>query len=156
MSLKKFFNRIGQFFSKLWKGLLPDLKKAVHIGVVVVDAIKNFDSLNPEVLDILTAIIPGDLDDKIKDKIREKLPSILIELRLVDATLNLTDPQEIVKAAVQTLQQLSGDYKASFLNSLAIIIARVAADGKLDWNDAIFLEKWYYDHRNVESTDTSL
>lgn len=149
MSLKSIIHSIGGFFAHLFSGLLPELKSAIHIGVTVVDAIKTFDTASPEVADILTAIIPGTFDDKIKNLLREKLPSILIELRLVDATLGLTDPNEITAAAVKTLQQLSGDYHSAFLNSLSIIVAQVAADGKLDWNDAAYLLKWYYDHKQT-------
>lgn len=147
MSLKKFFQKIGAFFQRLFEGLLPELKKAVHVGVTITDAIKNFDLTHPGAADILTAIIPGEWDDNLKNKIRENLPKIMTELRLVDTTLNLTDPNEIMAAAIKVLQQLSGDYRSAFLNSASIVIAQVAADGKFDWNDVVYLEKWYYDHR---------
>lgn len=149
MSLKSIIHAIGGFFAHLFAGLLPELKAAIHIGVTITDAIKNFDANNPSVADIITSIIPGNVDDKIKDTLREKLPQIVVELKLVDATLGLTDPNEIVAAAVKVLQQLSGDYRSAFLNSLSIIIAQVAADGKLDWNDAVYLLKWYYDHKKT-------
>ncbi len=156
MSLKSFMRKIGNFFSKLFKGLLPELKKAVHIGVTITDAIKNYDTAHPEIADIITKLIPGDLDDKIKDTLREKLPVVLTELRLVDATLGLTDPNEIVAAAVKTIQQLSGDYRSAFLNSLSILIAQVAADGNFNWDDAAYLMKWYYDNKNIAEVDTTV
>ena len=156
MSLKRFLNKIGQFFSKLFKGLLPELKKAIHAGVTITDAIKNYDDTHPGFVDLITKIIPGEWDDKVKDLVREKLPSVMIELKLVDATLGLTDPDEIVAAAIKTIKQLSGDYRSAFLNSLSIIIAQVAADGKLDWNDAAYLLKWYYDHKDVPEVDTTV
>lgn len=147
MFLSKLLKAIGKFFSRLWNGLLPELKKAIHVGVVITNAIKEFDTKNSGVVDIITAIIPGNLDNKIVAKLREQLPKICIELKLVDATLGLTDPNEIVAAAVKAMQQLSGDYKSAFLNSFSIIVAQVAADGKLDWNDAAYLLKWYYDNQ---------
>lgn len=147
MFLSKLLKSIGEFFSRLWHGLLPELKAAIHVGVVITNAVKEFDLNNPAIVDIITSLIPGNLDNKIVAKIREALPKICIELKLVDATLGLTDPQEIVKAAIKTMQQLSGDYKSAFLNSFSIIVAQVAADGKLDWNDAAYLLKWYYDNQ---------
>ena len=146
MSLKNVLHKIGEFFKKLFNGLAPILKEAVHKGVEIVEAIKNFDSANPEVVDIITAIIPGTWDDALKVKMREALPKIVIELRLVDAAAGLTDPQEIMAAAVGVLQQLDGDYKSAFLHNLSIIAAQVAADGKLDWHDAVLLLQWYYEH----------
>jgi len=156
MSLKKFFRKIGQFFEKLFKGLLPDLKKAIHIGVIVTNAIKEFDLANAGTVDIITKLIPGELDDKIKDKIREELPMIMTQLQLVDNTMMLTNKDEIVASAVKTLQQLSGDYRSAFLNSLSIIVAQVASDGKLDWNDAKYLLSWYYDNQKVDEIDTAI
>ena len=157
MSLKKFFRKIGQFFAKLFQGLLPELKQAIHIGVIITNTIKKFDTgVGAGSIDIITALIPGDLDDKIVARLREKLPMIMIQLQLVDKTLNLTDPDEIVAAGIETLQQLSGDYRSTFLNSLSIIIAQVASDGKLDWNDAAFLLKWYYDNQYIEAVDTTV
>lgn len=147
--MKKVIQSIVAFVSKLFGQLPPLLKKSVATGVKITDAIKNFDDKNPEAADILTAIIPGDLDDKIKGVLRAKLPQVVIELRLVDATLGLTDPNEIMKAAIKVLQQVDSDYsvKEGFLNNLAIVISQVASDGKLDWNDAAYLIKYFFDHK---------
>lgn len=147
MSLRSFFNNLFQQIAKFFKGLLPELKQAVHKGVQIVEAIKDFDTTNPEVADILTAIIPGTWDDALKDKLRAALPKIVVELRLVDAAAGLTDPQEIMAAAVAFIQQLDGDYQSAALHDLSIITAQVAADGKLDWHDAVYLLQWYYEHK---------
>ena len=145
MSLKSFFKKITSFFSKLFHSLLPELKEAVKFGVVLVNKIKEFDAAHPEVADVLTAIIPGDWDDKLKERVRAELPKILVELKLVDSTLGLSD-NEIVLAGIKALTELSARAKAPFLNSLSQLIAQVAADGKLDWDDVVYLEKWVYDH----------
>lgn len=146
MSLKKFIQSIANLFAGIFNHVLPEVKKAMHIAVSIVNNLKNFDTLHPEFSDILTAIIPGNLDDDIKNLLREKLPQVFIELKLVDATFNAVTPEEITAAAVAVIQQLSGDYRSATLNSLSIIIAQLAADNKLDWSDAVYLMKWYYDH----------
>lgn len=144
MSLKSFLQKIANFFSEIFHSLVPELQKAVAIGVQITDAVKNFDTANPEVADILTAIIPGTLDDTIKAKLREELPKLAIELRLIGATVNVTDPNEIMLAAVKVIQQMDGDYKSAFLHDLSILAAQVAADGKLSWSDAVYLLEWFY------------
>lgn len=146
MSVKSIINSILNFFKKVFHSITPELQTAVKIGVQVTNAIKNFDTNNPEVLDILTAIIPGNFDDLLKEKLRTQLPVILKELQLVQSVTESMTPEEITAAAIKTIQQLSGDYRSAFLNSLSIIVAQVAADGKLSWNDAVYLLKWYYDH----------
>lgn len=142
--MKKFLKKIGEWIAKLFGNILPEVQKAIKLGVTITEAIKTFDTNNPFAADILTQIIPGDLDEKIKDKIREELPKIMVELKLVDATLGLTDPDEILIAATKVIQQLEGDYSSAFLHNLSILISQVAADGKLNWSDSIILVEWYY------------
>lgn len=144
MSLKSFLNKIGNFFAGIFKSLAKELQKGIAIGVEVTEAVKKFDTNNPHVADILTAIIPGDLDDKIKMKLREALPGIVIQLRLVQAAQGLTDPNEIMLAAVKVIQQLDNDYQSAFLHNFSIMAAQVAADGELSWSDAVYLLEWYY------------
>jgi len=149
MSLKSFLHHIADFFANTFHSLVPALQKAIEIGVTVTDAVKNFDTANPEVADILTAIIPGTIDDTIKAKLREELPKIAIELRLIGATINVSDPNEIMLAAVKVIQQMDGDYKSAFLHNFSILAAQVAADGKLNWSDAVYLLEWFYKNKPV-------
>ncbi len=147
MSVKTFLQKIYNSIKRFFTGLMPELKKAIHIGVTVTEAIKKFDTNSPIAADILTALIPGTVDDFIKNKIREQLPKIVVQLRLVDETLGLTDPADIMRQAVKVIQQLDGDYSNAFLHDLSIIVAQVAADGKLNWGDAVYLLQWYYQHK---------
>ncbi len=156
MSLKSILRDIGQWISNIFKKFDPVAKKAVSIAVDIVDAIKNFDTATPFVGNLIAQLIPGDADDKIIAAIRAKLPQIVIELKLVDETLGLTDPEEIVLAAIKVIKQLDGDYKSSFLHSLAVILTQVAADGKIDWSDAIYVVQWFYDHKDDDEVDTTV
>lgn len=149
MSLKTLLQKIGAGIKKLFKGLGKEAKEAIHIGVVVVDKIKA--AIDSPVADVLTAIIPGDIDDKIKDKLREFLPKILANMRLADSCGQLTDPLAITQCAIQTLKSIGDDFIAegarkNFYDSIAVLVAQVVADGKLDWNDGKYILKWYYDH----------
>lgn len=156
MGLGKIIKSIVNFFANLFRKLAPELRKAVDVAVEITNNVKNWDVENHEFVDVITKLIPGNVDDAVVARIREYLPKIVTELQLVQATAGLTDPDEIVAAAIKTIQQMSGDYRSATLNSLAIIISRVAADGKLDWNDATYLLKWYYDHKHNEDVDTDL
>jgi len=97
--------------------------------------------------DILTALIPGDVDDKIKDLLRAKIPVILSELKLADTCQNITDPTQLTTCAVKVIQSLDSDIKNAFLHDLAILVARAAADGQLSWSDGVYLLEWYYQHQ---------
>ncbi|MBS1519623.1 MAG: hypothetical protein JST50_01400 [Bacteroidetes bacterium] len=144
MSLQSFLSKIWNQIKALFDGIPAELKTAIHIGVEVTEGIKTF--VDSPAADILTAIIPGDIDDEVKNWLRAKLPAILTELKLADSCGQLTDPSEITKCAVQVLQGLDGDVKSAFLHNLSILVAQVAADGKLTWSDGVYILQWYYEH----------
>jgi len=144
MSLQTFLSKLWNEIKDLFSGIPSELQTAIHIGVIVTENIKNFVD-SPEA-DILTALIPGDADDQLKDLLRAKLPAILTELKLADSCGNLTDPTQITACAVKVLQGLDGDIQSAFLHNLSVLIAEVAADGKLTWSDGVYLLEWYYQH----------
>ena len=150
MSLRSFLAKIWAEVKSLFDSLESELKNAVHIGIVITENVKNF--VDSPAADVLTTIIPGDADDKIKDLLRKQLPDILTKLKLVDSSLGLTDPNEITAAAIKVLQALDGDIKSAFLHDLSILVAQVAADGKLTWGDAVHILQWYYDHQFKPAT----
>ena len=142
MSLKSFLTKIWAEVQGLFDGIPTELKTAIHIGVLVTEAIKTF--VDSPAADVLTAIIPGDADDEIKDLLRAKLPGILAELKLADSCASLTDPSQITACAIKVLQGLDGDVSSAFLHSLSILISQVASDGKLSWSDGVYILEWYY------------
>jgi hypothetical protein len=145
MSLKTFLSKIWAGIKALFDGMPAELKNAIHIGVLVTESIKKF--VDSPVADVLTVLIPGDVDDRIKDLLRVKLPFILTELKLADGCAGLTDPAEITRCAVIVLQSLDGNVQSAFLHNLSILVAQVAADGKLSWSDGVYLLEWYYQHQ---------
>jgi len=144
MSLKSFLTKIWSQIKALFDGIPSELKTAIHIGVEVTENIKTF--VDSPAADILTAIIPGDIDDEVKGWLRAKLPTILTELKLADSCGQLTDPAEITKCAVSVLQGLDKNIQDAFLHSLSVLVAQVAADGKLTWSDGVYILQWYYEH----------
>jgi hypothetical protein len=150
MSIKTFLTKIWATIQSLFNNFPADLKTAVHIGVTVTQNIKNLIDL--PVVDILTAIIPGDTDDKIKQVLRTGIPVILFNLKLADTCGELKDPQQITACAIKTLQSLDGDIKSAFLHTFSVLVAQLAADGKLTWGDAVCIVEWYYQHK-LKTTD---
>jgi hypothetical protein len=127
MSLTTFLSNIWAEVKGLFNNISPELKTAIHIGVIVTENIKSFV-------------------DELITLLRAKLPEILTELKLADSCGSLTDPSAITACAVKVLQGLSGDVSSAFLHSLSILVAQVAADGKLTWSDGVYLLEWYYQH----------
>jgi hypothetical protein len=142
MSLKTFITKIWGDIKTLFENMPAEMKTAIHIGVIITENIKNF--VDSPAADILTTLIPGDLDDEIKNWLRAKLPAILTELKLADSCSGLTDPQQITQCAIKVLQGLDGDIKSAFLHNLSIFIAQAASGGKLTWSDGVTILEWYY------------
>ena len=142
MSLKNTITKVWAQIERLFDGMPSNIKTAIHIGVVVTENMKTF--IDSPGADILTAIIPGDIDDEIKGWLRAKLPALLCELKLADSCGSLTDLEQITACAIKCLQDKSGDLKSAYLHSLSIFIAQIAADGKLTWHDGVSILEWYY------------
>jgi hypothetical protein len=144
MSLKTFLTKTWANVKGLFDGIPSELKIAIHIGVVVTEAIKAF--VDSPVADVLTTLIPSDADDEIKDLLRAKLPGILTELKLADSCSCLTDPAQITTCAIKVLQGLDGDVNSAFLHSLSILVAQTVSKGQLTWGDGVYILEWYYQH----------
>jgi hypothetical protein len=144
MSLQSFLTKIWTEIKSLFDKIPSELKTAIHIGVAVTQNIKTF--VDSPAADVLTAIIPGDIDDEIKNWLHAKLPEILTELKLADSCSALTDPAAITACAIKVLQGLDGNVQSAFFHNLSILVAKVAADGKLTWSDGVYLLQWYYEH----------
>jgi hypothetical protein len=113
---------------------------------------KYFAFISPSFADspvagILTTIIPGDVDGKITNKLQLSLPVLLTELKLVESSLNLTQPNAITNAAVDTIKTMDKNIKPGLLHHLSVLITQIVADGKLNWSDAVYLCQWYYEHK---------
>ena len=144
--------KISSWLKKIWKAIqslfnrIPaELKTAIHTGVVVTENIKNF--VDSPVADILTSLIPGETDNNIKIALRKALPLLLSQLKLADNCSAASTTEEVMTCAIKSLQSLTGDVKSAYLHNLSVMIARIASDGKLTWQDGAYIMEWYYQHR---------
>lgn len=149
MSLGKFLKKIWAGIKKAFEGLVPELKKAVTAGVEITDKLKAL--IDGPIDDMLVALIPGDFDDKIRAKLQEELPKILVKLKLAESCLAETDPNKIVECALNTLRDMTSEDRKPFLHSFAILTAQVIADGKLTWSDGVFILQWLFKHKKGEA-----
>lgn len=139
---KTLISKIGALFS----ALPAELKQVVSIAVVLTENIKKF--VDSPVADILTALIPGEADDRIKALLRAYLPGLLINLNLFKECADQPSIEEQVKCAVRYIQGLpDGNERTKILQQLSGNIAELAADGKFDWADSVYLAKWYYQNK---------
>lgn len=69
-----FFQKVKAFFV----GLEAKLRKILPVGIKVVNQLKT--AVDSKTADVLTALIPGDIDDQLKNLLRFILPKVLKEM----------------------------------------------------------------------------
>jgi hypothetical protein len=144
MSLKTFLSKLFGGLKKELKALPLQVRNGIHIGITVVEGIKKV--LDSPVVDVFTTLFPGDVDNKIINVLRDKLPRILAEMKLVEACAGETDPAKLVECAAREIGKLTGTAKMNFTDSLAVMIAEeFAKDGNVTASDLKYLVKPYYD-----------
>jgi hypothetical protein len=145
IKIPAWLKNIWRSIQTLFNRIPTDLQTAIHIGAEVTENLKNF--VESPMADVITDLIPGETDNRIKIALRAALPSLLIQLKLADSCSTINSPEELTACAIKTLQSLSGNLKSAFLHNLAVLIAQVAADGKLTWQDGASIMEWYYQNQ---------
>lgn len=108
--ISKFFKWVADQYRKV----IPSVKKSVQIGISVLENIKNY--VDSPVVDVLTAIIPSDIDDKTVKLIREYLPKLLAKLQFLEGEL---DKKEIVEFIDKLNSLEDPDAHAIFTHGIA-------------------------------------
>lgn len=145
MSIRTLITKISEQIKSIFIGMPAELQSAASIAVVIVENLKTVIE-NPAI-DILTVVIPGNLDNTIVNCIRTCLPKILTDLRLIDNTTEPIDDHAKVESAITIIQNLNSNIKSAFLHDLAVLIAQELArlaNNTLSWTDAVYVIEWYY------------
>ncbi len=142
MSLGKFLQHLWDAIKKIFDGIEAHTRQLLPIAIQIVQNIKTLE--DSKVPDILTAIIPGNLDNDLNQKIRDFLPKLLLDLQLAESVSSITDPNEQLKAILDKIN-LSGDNTKNILyHGIASLIVEKLSDGKFTWSDAIAVSEYYY------------
>jgi len=148
MSLKSFLSQIWAHIKSIFEKLPNELQLAAQIAVAITQSIKTLTNL--PVAGIITALIPGDIDDKIKIWLNQHLPDVLTSLRLVEVISESKDPDEITASAIKIIQSMDKNIQGAFLHDLGVLIAQEVAKAQnttLNWSDGIYIIEWYYQHK---------
>lgn len=140
---------VGRFLQTLWNGIKRLFEKA-NEGVktllpVVTELLNNAKLItDSHIGDVLTAIIPGDADDKIVAGIRKFLPKALEGLNLAKEISDIEDPNERLKAILAKINVAPDDTKKVFYHGLASLMVEKLSDGVFSWADATAVAEYYY------------
>lgn len=137
--------RLDKFFKKMFASINEEAKILIPAVIAVTNKWKEF--IDSPVADLLTAIIPGNLDDNIKNKLREKLPGVLEKLQLAYVIANISDPNEQLKAILDILKLSSDEAKNAFYHEFSYTFLEAVSDGKVTMSEAKVLAEMVYQYK---------
>jgi hypothetical protein len=150
-NFKKFLLKVKLFLLNLFDRTHRIAAKVVPAAVDVVELLKYF--MDSPADEILTALIPGGIDDVIAAQIKKFLPEILVKLKIASECATLTDREAIIQCAIKHLQAYSPDARhAMYLNIASLLAHNLSKDSnggeKLSWSEVVHLVQFYYTNKN--------
>lgn len=148
--MKKLIRRIWNGIRKAYRGITGITSEMIPIAINVVEGIKKvMDSqVDDVVLAILSVVFPGvannPLVGKVKKFVEEKLPSILLNLKIINSIAGIDNPNEQLKAILAQFKLSSDEQKNVAYHEIAYLSMEALADGKITRSEAIVLSEFYY------------
>lgn len=146
MSLGKFLKRIWQGVKSFFNALPEKVKALLPTVTNIVNALKEID--DSTILDLATAIIPGDLDDKLRAKFHEWIPKIMLQLEMTEAIANLATPEEQVAAIIKLIKGSHPNKQKVFWTGLAsLLMEKITDDDRFSFADAAAVSQYIYKYK---------
>ncbi|WP_153800764.1 hypothetical protein [Foetidibacter luteolus] len=149
---------IGSFFAGIWKAVKKLFNKlddeSKKLLPVIIDVVNNAKNYNEGIAgDVLSKIIPGDLDDNIREKLKEWLPKLIKTLAATNECANAGDDNAIMQCALAKIGGSEKDVRKVFYHGLAALLLEKLGDGKFTWDDAVATVQWFYKHKDEADDD---
>jgi hypothetical protein len=148
--MKKFIKYMKELFGKIvvWvRGVLGTLldhfKGVAKVAVEVTTKLKFI--VESEALDVAVDLIPGDVDNKILDKVRVVLPQVIKRVSLVAGIVSESDSNsEAIQKFIAHLRTLNPEGRKAFWVTFAAEMNIALTDGKLTFAEAVILTQLSY------------
>ncbi len=124
----KFIKRIWKAISSLWNRVDDYLEQHVEQALAVTGGLKKF--LESPVADVIEAIIPGDIDRIVRERLLQATKVSVTALGIVDTCKGLSDADKF-RCIVAELQKLPSDGRDAVLFKLAALITKNLNGAKL-------------------------
>lgn len=131
--MKRFF----QFLKNLFNRSKHLIAKYVQPSVEVVNGLKLF--MDSPAVPIITALIPGSIDDYVAARIQILLPEVLKVLGYADQCINAKSGDAVVQCALSKIRLLKDDGQAAAFHNIASLLSKYLSDGKLSWRESLHL-----------------
>lgn len=144
-------HRLWQAIDKVFKNASKEIREiALPVAVKAVDTLKaliDLDQAN------LIGKIAGSKGVVFEEKVRDLLPKILLELKLVEKCASKETTEEIIACAVTELRLSSDRAKDAFFHSISAMLLKDLSDGKLSWSECVELVEFYYKSKHKKEEE---
>jgi hypothetical protein len=141
--MKNLFQQILNWVKSTLGNLLEHFKGVAKIAVEITTKLKFI--VESEALDVVVDLIPGDLDNKILDKIRIILPQVIKRVSLVAGIVSESDSNsEAIQKFIAHLRSLNPEGRKAFWVTFAAEMNIALSDGKLTFAEAVILTQLTY------------
>jgi hypothetical protein len=144
MSLQSILEDALDAAKRFIKWLLPSSKHLLDIALIAVNAMKNFDTANPEILNTIVSLIPGTVDDTILSKLRSYLPELLVRLKWAENEAGKT-PDAIIADAAAFINSLPEAEKSAAWQAIWQLLSNELTDNAVAMNDLQKIGQAYYE-----------
>jgi len=133
-----------KFLKKFWLWITGKKKKIAEAAVKVMDLIKQAIE-NPLTAKVVE-FIPGDVDDKLLEKLKVLVPQVAVQVASVNTLLQAKGtPEEIVAQYVKYIQTVAPSLRPQQYQSIVGHLIANLSDGKISFAEGMKLGQETYD-----------
>lgn len=157
MKLKNVLKNLFAWINSFWSKLDKETKKFIPIAISLTNGVKQFvDSpVGDFTLDAIKGLIKGSVDDVLIDKIHafidDKLPEVILKLKLIYSIAEIEDKEAKIQVILNTLKEADISEKTNFYIGLSAVVLETLKDGKITMAEATLLIQSYY-HGKIQET----
>lgn len=140
--------KIFTWIKSLFKNIRVTAELYVKPSIQIVDALKN--AVNSPVIPIVTALIPGTLDDYIINKLSKVLPKVIKALHIAECSSN-QDPHQLMLCIIENVKKYEPIERAVTYHSFAALLSVYLSDGKITWSEAVHLTEYLYKGNDISN-----
>lgn len=141
--MKNVFEFIKNLFNKVLGKAVDLFREHAEISITIVENLKK--ALDSNVTDLVTALIPGEIDNVVVAKLREVLPIVLEKVALSNNIVKTGKTHsEIIDLVLKHLKKANEDSKRLFWITLAAELNVALSNGKLSFSEGLLLSQLVY------------
>lgn len=142
--MKNLLQKIVEFIKGKFQNLFEIFRQNSEVAVKVTNTLK--DIVESPITDYATDLIPGDLDDKIHEKLKVIVPIVAQKMAIAHGILSINDTNtDAIGAIIEHLKnEINVGLKVSFWIMFAGELNIALSDGKITLSEAVALSQMVY------------